>query len=50
MELNQNLIVTTLRNQGVPESEIQTRLRRWNVGEASSRRRRLCSHRSARYG
>ncbi len=33
--LNQNLIVTTLRNQGVPESEIQARLQRWKVGEGS---------------
>lgn len=33
MELNQNLIVTTLRNQGVPESEIQARLQRWEVGQ-----------------
>lgn len=33
MELNQNLIVTTLRNQGVPESEIQARLLRWEIGK-----------------
>ena len=33
MELNQNLIVTTLRNQGVPESEIQARLQRWDTGK-----------------
>ena len=35
MELNQNLIVETLRSQGLPECEIQTRLRRWKVGEGS---------------
>lgn len=29
MEMNQDYIVTTLRNQGVPESEIQARLQLW---------------------
>ncbi len=33
MELNQNLIVETLRNQGIPESEIQSRLQRWEIGK-----------------
>ncbi len=33
--MNQDYIVETLRNQGVPESEIQSRLQRWKVGEGS---------------
>ncbi len=33
--MNQDYIVETLRNQGVPESEIQARLQRWKVGEGS---------------
>lgn len=33
MEMNQDYIVETLRNQGVPESEIQSRLQRWEIGK-----------------
>ena len=33
MEMNQDYIVETLRNQGVPESEIQARLQRWEIGK-----------------
>ena len=33
MDMNQDYIVETLRNQGVPESEIQSRLQRWEIGK-----------------
>ena len=33
MEMNQDYIVEKLRNQGVPESEIQSRLQRWEIGK-----------------
>ena len=35
MEMNQDYIVETLRNQGVPESEIQTRLMKWKMAQAT---------------
>lgn len=35
MEMNQNYIVEALRNQSVPDSEIQTRLMKWKMSQAT---------------
>lgn len=35
MEMNQNYIVEALRNQGVPDPEIQTRLMKWKMSKAT---------------